>query len=800
MKTNLTSVKRISTLTFRIFFGLAIVSHCPIAFAQCPTSTLPSSNPPNSIVRVQILSVEPNSDMEGDDDYVPFYDNHADIFGEITIDGQVFNLPQIEDSDFPHWNNVFEKQVTSSPAKITIKIFEDDSGLTGDNDVVDVNPSPGSKFLDLEFDLCALLLRLGSNQFSTQGIVEIDAGNGDEQATIRLKVETADGRPVTSNDLAIVEADIVQVLFQSPKLVSGKPTIVLVRIANNYSTSITTNIHVVVSGGGLNKNDVFPVTIGAGEVKKEYFYLNDPLRFPSSASSYGVALLVRIDDLNNQNLPVGDCKRQNDGNTNRLVWKTVHTPRRYSLMWTKVGTLLDGFNFVPDGQLQENMDLGGAYIHGVFPLSGPSNYKAPFDVLPPLSAAVDFLTTILSVFGIPADNVIPFALVFELNGVANVAGCDRLMGVLPNKDWFSRFSYSFFDEVTGLSLGEFAPKAVIFLPQHKSGSDIGPCMTLPAHELGHTFGLSTDPTLKDSWVCDVDWPILGSTACGIVGGFDEYKSDNFPNGNPSDGFWIAQGNEPAAIAGLLNQEQCGSFCLMGGSPANAHLNWAGKKRWIDPADYDHLVTKLQKAPDPEVIYVSGIISWDDKLHLGSIQHKGNGIADRDTSYGAYAIRFFDQAGKLLKEVGIPVYWSSPEFSARPRPVTFFGLNVVYPENARQLQVINRMSAKVLGSVNISARKPSIGLKGLSKSTIARGGNIRLQWSARDPDGDKLLYFTLARSARDDNWFPVEYWQGKQSTTISTQPLEPGPYRIKVMASDGVHVSESNEAGFDVTNR
>jgi len=719
MKTNLACTKRISTLLSLIFFGLATISHCPIVFAQCPSSTPPSINPPNSIVRVQILSVKPNSDMEGDDDYIPFYDNHADIFGEVTIDAQVFNLPEIEDSDFPHWDDIFEKQVASSPVKITIKIFEDDYGLTGDNDVVDVNPSPESDVLDLEFDLCALVLRLGSNEFSTQGVVEINAGSGDSQATIRLKVETADGRPVTSDDLAIVEADLVQVLFHSPKLISGKPTILLVRIANNYSTSITTNVHVAISGGGLNKNDVFPVTIGSGEVKKEYFYLNNPFRFPESASSYAVALLVRLDDLNNQNLPTGDCKRLNDGNNNRLIWKTVHTPRRYSLMWTKVGTLLDGFNFASDGQLQENIDLGGAFIHGVYPLSFPNNYKAPFDVMPPLTAAVDFLTTILSVFGIPADNVLPFALAFELNGVANITGCERLMGVLPNKDWFSRFSYGFFDDVTGLSLGEFAPRAVIFLPEHDDGTDVGPCMTLPAHELGHTFGLSTDPRLKDSWVCQVDWPILGSAACGIVGGFDEYKSTTFPNGNPSDGFWISQGNEPTAIAGLLNQEQCGSFCLMAGSPVNAHLNWAGKKRWIDAADYDQLIKKLQKGPDPEVIYVSGIISWDDKLLLGSIQHIGRGIADRDTSYGAYAIRFFDRAGKLLKEVGIPVYWSSPDFSARPRPVTFFGLNVVYPENARLLQVINRMSAKVLGSINISAQKPAIKLQGLSKSTIAR---------------------------------------------------------------------------------
>ena len=144
-----------------------------------------------------------------------------------------------------------------------------------------------------------------------------------------------------------------------------------------------------------------------------------------------------------------------------------------------------------------------------------------------------------------------------------------------------------------------------------------------AHEVGHTFGLSADPTLKDSWVCDVDWPVLGHSGCGFAGGFDEYKSSMFPSGNPSNGFWIAQGNEPASIAGLLNQEQCNSFCFMGPSPSNSHLDWANKKKWIDAADYDHLVTKLQKQPDPEIIYVSGMIAWNDQMYLGSVQHIGD---------------------------------------------------------------------------------------------------------------------------------------------------------------------------------
>src|SRR5262249_52779751 len=158
------------------------------------------------------------------------------------------------------------------------------------------------------------------------------------------------------------------------------------------------------------------------------------------------------------------------------------------------------------------------------------------------------------------DAVEPVVLTFELNGVAALLPNSRLMGVLPNKDWFSRFSY--WSGVTGFSLGEFAPKAVIFLPRRERGSEVGPQMTLPAHELGHTFGLSTDSRLKESWICDFDWPVVGHAPCGLVGGFDEYKhSDpNLQDGNPASGYWVRRGSEPLALSALADQEQCDSHC------------------------------------------------------------------------------------------------------------------------------------------------------------------------------------------------------------------------------------------------
>ena len=90
---------------------------------------------------------------------------------------------------------------------------------------------------------------------------------------------------------------------------------------------------------------------------------------------------------------------------------------------------------------------------------------------PPVTAAADFVVSILSSFGLPADAVEPVVLTFELNGVAALLPQNRLMGVLPNKDWFRRFSS--WSDVTGFSLGEFMPRAVIFLPRDESGTRSG---------------------------------------------------------------------------------------------------------------------------------------------------------------------------------------------------------------------------------------------------------------------------------------------------------------------------------------
>ena len=172
--------------------------------------------------------------------------------------------------------------------------------------------------------------------------------------------------------------------------------------------------------------------------------------------------------------------------------------------------------------------------------------------------------SVLSAFGLPVDAVEPVVLTFELNGVAALLPHSRLMGVLPNKDWFSRFS--FWSEVTGILARRVRAAGGDLSAALESGNEVGPQMTLPAHELGHTFGLSTDSRLKDK--LGVRHRLAGRGPCRLAASSAASTNTtiaipNLQDGNPASGYWVRRGSEPPALTALADQEQCDSHCFMG---------------------------------------------------------------------------------------------------------------------------------------------------------------------------------------------------------------------------------------------
>jgi len=102
--------------------------------------------------------------MEGDDDFVPFYDNKADVYGYVTIGNTKFELPQLTDNDNPVWDPedaTFEAPVTVNPVPIRIELYEADSALTGGDDTVDINPVDGKAYLASIFHEAGFLMDQG---------------------------------------------------------------------------------------------------------------------------------------------------------------------------------------------------------------------------------------------------------------------------------------------------------------------------------------------------------------------------------------------------------------------------------------------------------------------------------------------------------------------------------------------------------------------------------------------------------------------------------------------------------------
>ena len=793
-------------------------------------------------VALTILRIKPNSDLEGDDDYVPFYNNHADIYGNITIDEEEFQLPKIDDNNDPHWEEVtkdeypelnfgkFLKEVSSSPVKIKIDIKESDGGLTWDDNIVDINPSASKSSLEFLFDLCSLQIS-GDIDRHTQDIIQISGGSADDAATLYMKVEMDDHRPDTTNDIALTDIDIIQVIPHTNRLIAGKPALLRVSIANNMDFDIETlKLNVLFDSPCFERIEEFNINnLKKGELRTEYLFKEavDPLILPQCGepwNSYPIEVGVSLDTHSYEgHLLPGDCRLLNNSYRNKVARKIVSTGQP-DVLWSRTGVLFDIGNLTSEQNFNKIIELGIPYIKATYPVVEMNNHvNSDGWNIPVTSAAYDWLSTFLSGIGIPADCGTPFVLIASLNTHSVLLGYDRIMGILPNHDWFTRFGsiYGYgcsrFSEgdVNGLSLGEFAPHAVIFIPRNYGPT--GPAMTLPAHELGHTFGLSTDTRLKGDICRSLDFPGLTDLACAIDDGYDEYAHENavLSKGNPSSGYWIKQGGEPASVLPLIDQEQCNSHCFMGGSPSvnisDEYLGWynlnldgskvlTSASRWIDPPDYDHLIDKLSVRPpfghpwiEHEILYVSGIISANEDIYLGEWLHLSNRDVDRNDPYGLYGFRFLTEEGTILQDIGLPQQWVIS--SGVNLPVIFFGMNLPYPEGVRKVEVYNRENSRVLATREISRNQPTVYLRQpINGDFIKDKTNINISWEGYDADGDALTY-KLALSRNGQDWWLAANDLNQDNFILQLDNLPSGIHYIKIIATDGIHVSESNQTWF-----
>ncbi len=821
-------------LIYLISGFLLLAESVSLADHPCLESFPPTDNPPKAVVVVTIDWVKPNTDLEGDDDFVPFYDNHADIFGRVTINGSTFDLPKINGDDFPHWQHPdgeFRQQIlvvadpnglNPLPVSITIEIIEDDEGLTAGDDIVDINPADGKTGLDFSYDLCSLQVTGDVSATGSQSMITSNGGTADDAAEIQFRIGLEDGRPVSTNDLALMDLDLVQVIPRVRRLVAEKATVVMARVANNYDVLVAPQLRLrIFEPTGILIDEVIDLEpLAPGEVKKYYLYRDAPLLFPERDDPYDIWVIGTLDPENtlpeHRGVP-DDCRLDNNGRNNRIFW-TVVTTETPNILWARVGLLLDLANFVPHSVFDDVVELNNAFIKATYPIADSYSDVSPIPITPLINDIAEEVLAFLPYI----NSIEPFLMVAELGTYAFMINVDRIIGVLPSHDWFNRFKG--LSDASDVTLADVLPRAVIVLPRGRNPftNELGIFMTNSAHALGHTFGLSVDASLKEGWKCQIPIPVIGTILCHIDNGFDEYKHDP-PDGNPARGYWVQRGDEPNSIIHLLDQEQCDSHCFMGEAQINAYVdsNWVSRGRWIDPADYDHLLTKFEKTAEStdmssfgeagDAIYISGFISMlDNKMIVSDWLHLPNRKVDRfpddEAQYGV--VRFYDDNGRLLREAGLPYKLLTIEQPQGPAlklvPLAAFGISYAFPQETRSIELWRHMedggeSLLIKKPVSVHVPRVKIDMPG-KQLTVRRGESVSLSWSGSDSDQDSLWYSVFVRPNRGRTWWPAAQGHRLKSEQfeLTTDALGDGGYEIKVMASDGIHVGESQTVKFRIS--
>jgi hypothetical protein len=757
----------------------------------------PQFQPPSRTVVLQILSIHDDGDIEPDP---PFYTNRADFQGKVTINGEAFALAQREDTDNPFWpatpaaqgGGIFTKLITGGVANIRIHMEEADSGATGDNDQVDLNPTGGPEGPDLSFtfDLCSLAVSRFLGQPS-QGVITVH-GQGDNPATLRFTVGMQDDRPATSDELALTYLDVVQVVNQASAFAGGKPAQVVAMIANNYSQIKNTLLRVRVTAGARTFQNSVPLTLAPAEVRRVDLFMNGAMILPDAASTYPLLLEASITDSENANLPPTDCRLRNNGTLEKFIRPVVRTwnPK---IQWRRVVGLLDLNTPVSEDVFREGAKISNAYVRATFPLrsnpAAPPSLDAPtWPAYLPATTGVDFVVSVLRALQLPVDKALPFVMLGELNALAASSGVDRMVGVLSSADWFKVRDL----DMSGLSGMDTLPNAVLVLPNTRNEAGATDwAMPLAAHELGHTFLLSVDGRLKDRFFCSFFQDVLGNLPCGAVGGYDEYTFDDpaLRDGLPASGVWLRQGGEPSQLAGCLGTPQCNSKCFMG-APFGICPWSAGGARWIDDADYNQLLAKLRRDGTPlqaaapfQGIYVSGFVAPKDSVFLGVTDRTAWAPNEAPGPPGPYSIRFRDGSGRLLGEERIPMRFDRPLVAGVP--IIPFGVTLRFRPGTRVLEMWNVISNRVVARREVSSASPKV-------QAISSGPTpdaLTLRWRGSDADGDNLSY-TLMLAQPNGEWVGVAYRLREPQFDARRLGLKAGTVRFKVRASDGVNVGES----------
>lgn len=701
---------------------------------------------------------------------------------------------------------------------LRVELWDDDT--TSGDDRFDINPGSPDE-LQIHFDACTMQWYTDgwSTLFGPGMSYPPAGGSTPDHASIALRLVTGDGLPFTDNDIAITDLSPVQSAFDPGKAIADKPTALRVVLASTYTGEVTAPLTVTV-GDGVSppQSETRVVTI---KPKLNTYYFFDGIgghhapyvpTKPAGAHEGLLTYSARLDLL--EFAPEGtppdflDCYQANNAVADKTtpIVRTVN-PGVVFVRWDFVDSL--DFSSVP--ALHTMADRDERFRLASWPLAS----TGPVVINPPIATPFDFAS--------PASWIgEPFLSIKALSVGASLAGIDRLVLVARN-GWFAANSWrsaTFPGSAKGLSLGEYAPHAVIAEEGHFATS---------THELGHTYRLSrrmcSTGGLAESW--------FG------VGCRDEYKfaaADGAPF--KAQGLDVAGSIFPTGRDGGLsgcaplvpNSRQ---VCLKNIMDANSSSGFAN---WTDTFTFNGLTDTLRGGIDPPLVSISGWVAAADGLGTGAappaftggldFSYQTDGVPDLPDPASLDPPRDFVGSGqfsvRLRTASGEKIYRFDPSFTGDgdgpPQDGAYFAFNVPWDDTISSIALFGPADARdpecrqancVQQDVPLFDRPrtqlapfidglragrdtaPPMNGPDPGPPTIGPGHDAVIAWGAFDQDSPELHAALLLAPAGPNGpgtWLPVTVDNPAATLRLPHALFADGPgtYAARLFVSDGTN--------------
>jgi uncharacterized repeat protein (TIGR01451 family) len=776
------------------------------------------------IIHVDVHQAE--AQTKGDDACFGPWCNEQDFWVQVAFP-PTFTFVQggeIDNRDIASWAPPATWSETVSKLQrfhdVQVELWDKDD--TTSDDRFDISPLPPDTLL-VHFDACTnTWQQIGLTDKYGPGISHPPYGTRDPEFNGRVVLDVyTDGRlPFTTNDISIAGLDPVQSAFDPESVVSGKPTSMRIRIASSYTgptpapAPITINVTDGISNWSETRNLIIPPGLSTfyffdGMVAGSHAFI--PFKPPNvDRANLTYSAHVTYNDVAPPGTPSDfvDCYQANNSVVNKqnpIVRTSVST-----VFWFPFEYLDAAPSAPPFADVLAMQQRDEPFRQASWPVAQVSDVVSGLPILPPYPLTFGW-------FSEPWFTLNGMSLVFGLLGV------DRSVLVVPpnffadnngrSADWPS--------QSTGISLGEFAPHAVLIESDRWAGS---------THELGHTYKLSQHKCSNGGIAEDVFY----------AGCRDEYKfapGDGAPfmaSGLDVTGAIFPSGSSDFSIPCAPPQTNTREVCernIMDGNATGSFVNW------LDTFSWNYLAEHLKQGSDPELVSLSGFVHSTNGFDMSQAPVFEGGL---DFSYHSFGNPDLPDAASSSPAGGPPLvsgegrfmvhfatasgdkmYRFDPSFQSEgestPRDGAYFSFMVPWdptttsisltaPSDARDTDCEDASCHDVVlfarpihgGPPSVTALRagldtpPPLTGPAPAPPTIGPGHNAVVAWSATDPTPGpeglrSILLLSHVGPGGPDQFLPYDISDPGSQVTIPHDTFSrlPGDYMAQVIVSNGL---------------